>query len=337
LKKLQVFVSSTYLDLKEERQKAVEGILRAGHIPAGMELFTAGSKGQWDVIEGWIKESDVLMLILGGRYGSLDLEKQKSYTELEYQFALEHKIPVFSIILNDQYLANKKSKNIDIKIYEHEIENPEMEKHKAFKELVKSNLVKFIEDINEISTEVVLSLQDFMKKDEDEYHFKGWIRGDEVEKIGSKNVQNNSKLFEMDEKLLEEIINILEEDSFIDKIEYIECYCMYLRHYKNKLDKFLYFTQKPTTRFFNKEVQKFFGQLIKSLDEYTSYLSLNFFPRGDTEKYYLYPDLNIDFNYVDEKGRKLYDQHAEEFFTVSRKTIKEIRDFIHSSRLALYE
>lgn len=38
-KKLQVFVSSTYLDLKSERQKAVEGILRSKHIPAGMELF----------------------------------------------------------------------------------------------------------------------------------------------------------------------------------------------------------------------------------------------------------------------------------------------------------
>ena len=33
-KKLQVFVSSTYTDLKEERQAAVETILDADHIPA---------------------------------------------------------------------------------------------------------------------------------------------------------------------------------------------------------------------------------------------------------------------------------------------------------------
>jgi len=43
-KKLQVFVSSTYRDLKPERQAAVEAILKAGHIPAGMELFSAGSE-----------------------------------------------------------------------------------------------------------------------------------------------------------------------------------------------------------------------------------------------------------------------------------------------------
>ena len=40
-KKLQVFVSSTWTDMILERQAAVEAILEAGHIPAGMELFSA--------------------------------------------------------------------------------------------------------------------------------------------------------------------------------------------------------------------------------------------------------------------------------------------------------
>ncbi len=53
-KKLQVFVSSTYEDLKEERQAAVEAILNAGHIPAGMELFAAGDESQMAVIRRWI-------------------------------------------------------------------------------------------------------------------------------------------------------------------------------------------------------------------------------------------------------------------------------------------
>ena len=58
-KKLQVFVSSTYQDLKAERQAAVEAILSAGHIPAGMELFAAGDKSQMEYIKQWINESDV--------------------------------------------------------------------------------------------------------------------------------------------------------------------------------------------------------------------------------------------------------------------------------------
>jgi hypothetical protein len=87
-KKLQVFVSSTYIDLKEERQAAVEAILTAGHIPAGMELFTAGDQSQMQVIKRWIDESDVFLLILGGRYGSIEPQSQKSYIHLEYEYAI---------------------------------------------------------------------------------------------------------------------------------------------------------------------------------------------------------------------------------------------------------
>jgi hypothetical protein len=89
-RKLQVFISSTYSDLKEERQAAVEAILKAGHIPAGMELFTAGDKSQMATIERWIDESDVFMLILAGRYGSIEPTTGLSYVELEYDYAVAH-------------------------------------------------------------------------------------------------------------------------------------------------------------------------------------------------------------------------------------------------------
>ena len=62
-RKLQVFVSSTYEDLKEERQAAVQAILNAGHIPAGMELFASGDQSQIEVIKKWIRESDIYTLM----------------------------------------------------------------------------------------------------------------------------------------------------------------------------------------------------------------------------------------------------------------------------------
>lgn len=76
-KKLQVFISSTYTDMLVERQGAVEAILRAGHIPAGMELFAAGDESQLETILRWIDDSDVFMLILGGRYGSIEPKSKK--------------------------------------------------------------------------------------------------------------------------------------------------------------------------------------------------------------------------------------------------------------------
>ena len=89
----QVFVSSTFGDLRSERQAAVEAILKAGHIPAGMELFIAGDESQLETIKRWIDESDIYMLILGSRYGSIEPKSGLSYTEVEYYYAVDSGMP----------------------------------------------------------------------------------------------------------------------------------------------------------------------------------------------------------------------------------------------------
>jgi len=86
-KKYQIFVSSTFKDLAEERQDAIRNILDLGHIPAGMELFPAADSEQLDYIKKVIDECDYYVLIMGGRYGSLDPEGV-SYTEREYDYAV---------------------------------------------------------------------------------------------------------------------------------------------------------------------------------------------------------------------------------------------------------
>ena len=50
-----------------------------------MELFTAGDQSQIQVIKDWIDESDVFLLILGGRYGTVESRTGKSYIQLEYR------------------------------------------------------------------------------------------------------------------------------------------------------------------------------------------------------------------------------------------------------------
>jgi hypothetical protein len=109
-KRLQVFISSTYTDLIEERQAAVEAILSAGHIPAGMELFKSGNETQLDTIKRWIDESDVYMLIFGGRYGSIEPRSGKSYTHVEYEYALEQGKPLFAVVIRDEALKSKSEK-----------------------------------------------------------------------------------------------------------------------------------------------------------------------------------------------------------------------------------
>ena len=50
-KKYQFFVSSTYEDLKEERDVAIHAILTMNQFPIGMEMFSAADDDQWQIIK----------------------------------------------------------------------------------------------------------------------------------------------------------------------------------------------------------------------------------------------------------------------------------------------
>ena len=63
-KKYSVFVSSTYEDLKEERQEVVNALLQMDCFPVGMEYFNASDQSQWDVIKSLIDECDYYVLII---------------------------------------------------------------------------------------------------------------------------------------------------------------------------------------------------------------------------------------------------------------------------------
>lgn len=86
-RRFQVFISSTYIDLIEERQAAMRAVLELGHFPAGMEWFAATDEDAWTLISRIINESDFYLLIVGGRYGSTDATGI-SFTEREYDHAV---------------------------------------------------------------------------------------------------------------------------------------------------------------------------------------------------------------------------------------------------------
>ena len=173
-RKFQIFVSSTFQDLIDDRQAAVSAILKAGHIPAGMELFTSGDKSQMETIRKWIDESDIYMLILGGRYGSIESSSGVSYTELEYDYAIEQDKPLFSIVIDEDTLeARVKEKGTSLM----EKENPKQ--LRMFREKVLSNISSFFEDSKDIKLCVHESLSDFSSNRE----LKGWVAADEIAKI----------------------------------------------------------------------------------------------------------------------------------------------------------
>lgn len=152
-KKYQVFISSTYTDLLQERQEVLQALLELDCIPVGMELFPAADDDQWTLIKRLIDDCDYYILIIGGRYGSVS-QQGISYTQMEYEYALTNGLPIISFI-------HKNPENIPVGKSE---KDPH---HKAkledFKKLAQQKMCKYWESPTELGSQVSRSLVKLIK------------------------------------------------------------------------------------------------------------------------------------------------------------------------------
>lgn len=101
----RIFVSSTKEDLIPYRE-AVETVLTGmEHIPLGMEYFVSSPDSPIDVCLATVRRSQLYIVIVGMRYGSIEEGSGKSFTELEYDEAVKNKIPVLAFIIDEEQCA----------------------------------------------------------------------------------------------------------------------------------------------------------------------------------------------------------------------------------------
>jgi hypothetical protein len=190
----QVFVSSTYSDLKDERRSVSETLAKAGYIPAGMELFPATDQQQLEFIKRVIDRCDYYVVIVGGRYGSLADDKI-SFTEKEYEYALSRHIPILAFL-------HGRPEKIEVgKTDQSEVRAKGLE---AFRErLAKGRIVDFWTGPEELCTKVVIAITQAINLSPG----IGWIRGDqaidpkvlqEMEKLRIENAELRRTLSEFD-------------------------------------------------------------------------------------------------------------------------------------------
>ena len=97
-KRYQVFVSSTFEDLREERSAVIGALLQLDCIPAGMELFPAADEDSISLIKSVIDDCDYYVVIVAGRYGSTLPGSPNSYTRMEYEYACEIGKPTIALL-----------------------------------------------------------------------------------------------------------------------------------------------------------------------------------------------------------------------------------------------
>lgn len=170
-KRYQVFVSSTYEDLQEERKEVMQALLELDCIPAGMELFPASNEDQWSLIKRVIDDCDYYILIIGGRYGSCN-EEGIGFTEMEFQYALQTNKPIISFLhKNPEAIPSGKS----------ELDPIKRQKLNDFRDLAQKKMVKYWNTPDDLGSAISRSMVKLMKQ----FPAVGWVKADNVMDVDS--------------------------------------------------------------------------------------------------------------------------------------------------------
>ena len=98
-----IFVSSTYEDLKAYRDEVERSIIYMNQTIKGMEFFGSTPERPLDKCLQTVRECKLYIGIIGMRYGSVEEDSGKSFTELEYDEAVKNRIPVLIYILDENH------------------------------------------------------------------------------------------------------------------------------------------------------------------------------------------------------------------------------------------
>lgn len=166
-KRFQVFISSTFRDLVNERQAVLKGVLELDHMPAGMELFPAADDSAWQLIKDVIDASDYYVLIIGGRYGSLD-DTGIAYTEKEYDYAVLCKKAVIPLLHENPDNLPRDKTETDIVAWE---------KLQSFRKKVENNhTCVYWNSPDDLKAKLIVGLTSTLKRSP----AIGWVRADKI-------------------------------------------------------------------------------------------------------------------------------------------------------------
>lgn len=187
-RRYQIFVSSTFRDLEEEREKVMRTILELGHFPSGMELFPSANDNQWSFIKKVIDECDYYIVIVAGMYGTIHSETGLSYTEMEYRYACEEaKKPVIGFLLQNIDDLPKKKTEPSVK---------GQKSLKKFRDFLGKRLFKYFKNSDDLGRVVATSLPDLISS----YPSPGWVKSDVLHSdssyIGNLHLANYLKKYE---------------------------------------------------------------------------------------------------------------------------------------------
>ncbi|MEW6609511.1 MAG: DUF4062 domain-containing protein [bacterium] len=176
-RKYQIFISSSYKDLIEQRKAIIDQTLAMGHIPSGMEMFTAGDEEDLKVIQKAIDQCDIYVVLVGTRFGSV--KNTQSFTQIEFRYARQVGKPILAFLLEEKELKEERDK-----IQTDDPERKYDEVLKGFRKEVigeegKRRIIDFFKkgDIGDLKAKFSNALTRLINSPE--FKMPGWVRASE--------------------------------------------------------------------------------------------------------------------------------------------------------------
>jgi hypothetical protein len=98
---VKVFVSSTYIDLKDHRQRVIAQLRRASYHVDPMEDWTSDANEPRQYSLDRLDGCQACVLLVGFRWGFVPPGHTRSITQMEYDHARECGIDVLPFLLDD--------------------------------------------------------------------------------------------------------------------------------------------------------------------------------------------------------------------------------------------
>lgn len=170
-------------------------------IPCGMEYFPASNDNQWNYIKKLIDDCDYYIVIIAGKYGSIDDEENISYTQKEYEYAVSKGVPTIGFIHgNPDKITSGKTDN----------EPEKQAKLNSFKGKVQKKLCKFWTSKDELGGIVSRSMIQEIKRNPR----TGWIKADSYDANAEKTMIS---LYKRVEELENELKRMAEKNPLFSR------------------------------------------------------------------------------------------------------------------------
>lgn len=177
----RVFLCSTFTDLVEERKSALEAIRQLQLQHDSMEFFGASTKRPIKTCLEEVRKSDILVVVVGHRYGNLVSGRGTSFSEAEYREGHRRKKPCLVYFRSENVRVLPKDFERDSR------KNLLLEKWKS--KLSKRHTISTFEDAKDLGVKIAADLGRTIRNLEEDSKPKTYVSSEDITQAVARTEQ----------------------------------------------------------------------------------------------------------------------------------------------------